>query len=42
MLEQEKEKEDQYILQAIIYLGQRGVLSESAANETTASGLAPE
>ena len=37
MVEQEKEKEDKHILQAIIYLGQHGVLSESGTNGTSAS-----
>lgn len=37
MVEQETEKEDRHILQAIVYLGQQGLLNEPGANGATAS-----
>lgn len=36
MIEQEREKEDKHILQAIVYLGQQGLLDESGANGAAA------
>lgn len=32
MVEQEKEREDKHVVQAIVYLGQQGLLSEPDAD----------
>lgn len=40
MVEQEKEREDKHVVQAIVYLGQQGLLNDPDADG--AMGLGPD